>query len=165
MTSQAILQASTAIFVGLLIIAAITDVLWLRIPNWISAGVVLVFLLAAMAEPRSAGWWGSHLGAGGLVFLVGMAIFALGKIGGGDVKLLTGAALWFGLAALPVLLLLIGLVGGVVSVVCLLLRGSGYGASLDYFGLHAVVLEKGQGVPYAVAIAAGCWLMPGGILT
>jgi prepilin peptidase CpaA len=162
--SLAILQAATAVFVGLLIAAAITDIVWLRIPNWISAGVVLFFVAAAVAEPRSLAWWGSHLGAGCIVLLVGIAVFAWGKIGGGDVKLLTGVALWFGLAELPALLLAIGVVGGVVSIACLILRGTGTGAMLEYLGMRAVALEKGQGVPYAVAIAAGCWLMPGGLL-
>jgi len=165
MNSLAVLQTVTVSFVALLIAAMITDIIWLRIPNWISAGVVLLFLAGALAEPRSLGWWGSHLGAGGIVFLVGIVIFALGKIGGGDVKLLTGVALWFGLAALPALLLAIGVVGGVVSVVCVVLRGYGSAACLGHFGLRALVLEKGQGVPYAVAIAVGCWLMPVRLLT
>jgi prepilin peptidase CpaA len=165
MSSLAILQAATVLFVGLLIVAAVTDIVWLRIPNWISAGVALLFLAAAMAEPRNLAWWGSHLGAGCIVLLVGICVFAWGKIGGGDVKLLTGVALWFGLAPLPELLVAIGAVGGAVSVACLVLRGSGSGALLEYFGMRAVALENGQGVPYAVAIGAGCWLMAGGLLT
>jgi Flp pilus assembly protein protease CpaA len=165
MTSPAILQLAIVPFVGLLIAATITDIVWLRIPNWIPAGIAVLFLAAAVAEPRSLAWWGSHLGAGGIVLLVGMGIFAWGKIGGGDVKLLTGVALWFGLSPLPALLLAIGVVGGVVSIACVVLRGSGSDALLEYLGLRAVSLEKGQGVPYAVAIAAGCWLMAGGLLT
>jgi prepilin peptidase CpaA len=124
-----------------------------------------LFFVAAMAEPRSPSWWGSHLGAGGIVLLVGMGVFAWGKLGGGDVKLLTGVALWFGLAQLPALLLAIGVVGGVVSIACMVLRGFGSGAMLEYLGIRAVALETGQGAPYAVAIAAGCWLMAGGLMT
>jgi prepilin peptidase CpaA len=165
MTSPALLQMATAVFVGSLIAATITDVFWLRIPNWIPACIVALFLVAAMTEPRSLAWWGSHLGAGGIVLLVGIGIFAWGKIGGGDVKLLTGVALWFGLAQLPALLLTIGVAGGLVSVACVILRGFGSGVILEHFGMRAVVLEKGQGVPYAVAIGAGCWLMAGGLLT
>jgi prepilin peptidase CpaA len=160
-----ILQLATVPFAGLLIAATFTDILWLRIPNWISIGIVLLFLAAAMAEPRSLSWWGSHLAAGGIVLLAGMGIFAWGKIGGGDVKLLTGVALWFGLSPLPALLLAIGIVGGAVSIACILLRGSGSAALLEYLGVRAAALEKGQGAPYAVAIAAGCWLMAGGLLT
>jgi prepilin peptidase CpaA len=164
MSGLAVLQAATVLFVGLLIAATITDIVWLRIPNWISAGIALLFLAAAVAEPRSPAWWGSHLGAGCIVLLVGIGVFAWGKIGGGDVKLLTGVALWFGLAPLPALLLAIGVVGGVVSIACLVLRGSGSGRWLGNFGMRAVALEKGEGVPYAVAIAAGCWLMSQGLL-
>ena len=128
MTSLALLQMATVLFVGSLIAATITDIIWLRIPNWIPVGIVVLFLLAAMAQPRSLAWWGSHLGAGGIVLLVGMGVFAWGKIGGGDVKLLTGVVLWFGLAQLAALLLAIGVVGGVVSIACMVLRGFGSGA-------------------------------------
>ena len=86
---------------GLLITATITDIIWLRIPNWIPAGIVVLFLTAAMAEPRSLDWWGSHLSAGLVVLLVGMVVFAWGKLGGGDVKLLAAVALLFGLTPLP----------------------------------------------------------------
>jgi prepilin peptidase CpaA len=165
MTGATLLQMATVVFVGSLIAATITDILWLRIPNWIPACIVALFLVAAMTEPRSLAWWGSHLGAGGIVLLAGIGIFAWGKIGGGDVKLLTGVALWFGLAQLPALLLVIGVVGGVVSLACIVLRGFGSYAILEHFGMRAVALEKGQGVPYAVAIGAGCWLMAGGLLT
>jgi prepilin peptidase CpaA len=165
MNSPALLQSVIVMFAGLLITAAITDIIWLRIPNWISAGAVVLFLVAAMTEPRSPAWWGSHLAAGCIVLLAGIGIFAWGKIGGGDVKLLTAVALWFGLAPLPVLLLAIGAVGGVVSVICLVLRGFGSGVWLELHGMRAVVLEKGQGVPYAVAITAGSYLMLDGLLT
>ncbi|MGA3002798.1 MAG: prepilin peptidase [Acetobacteraceae bacterium] len=165
MNSPAVLQAATIVFIGSLIVATITDIVWLRIPNWIPACIALLFLVAAVAEPRSLAWWGSHLGAGGIVLLVGMGVFAWGKIGGGDVKLMTAVALWFGLSPLPALLLAIGVVGGGVSIACVVLRGVGSGAMLEYLGLRAVALETGQGVPYAVAIAVGCWLMAGGLLT
>jgi Flp pilus assembly protein protease CpaA len=165
MSSPALLQMATLVFVGSLIAATITDIVWLRIPNWIPVCIVVLFLVAAMAEPRSLAWWGSHLGAGVLVLVAGMGVFAWGKIGGGDVKLLTGVALWFGLAQLPALLLAIGVVGGAVSIACVVLRGFGSGAVLEYFGMRAVALEKGQGVPYAVAIGAGSWLMAGGLMT
>jgi prepilin peptidase CpaA len=164
MNSLTTLQLAIVPFVGLLIAATITDIIWLRIPNWIPVGITLLFLCAAMTAPRSLSWWGSHLAAGGIVLLVGMGIFAWGKIGGGDVKLLTGVALWFGLAPLPALLLVIGVAGGVLSIVCFVLRLYGLSAVLEYLGMRAAALEKGQGVPYAVAIAAGCWLMPGGVL-
>ena len=165
MNDPALLQSVIVLFAGLLITAAVTDIIWLRIPNWISAGAVLLFVVAAMTQPRTLAWWGSHLAAGGIVLLVGMGIFAWGKIGGGDVKLLTAVALWFGLTPLPLLLLAIGGAGGLVSIICLVLRGYGSGAWLELHGMHAVVLEKGQGVPYAVAITAGSYLMLDGLLT
>jgi prepilin peptidase CpaA len=165
MNGLAISHTAIVLFVGLLAAAAITDIVWLRIPNWISIGIALLFLVAAMAAPRVVNWWVSHFAAGFIVFLFGIAIFACGKIGGGDVKLLAAVALWFGLTPLPELLLAIGVIGGVVSIACLILRVYGSGAWLELLGMRAVVLEKGQGVPYAVAIAAGCCLTFDGLLS
>jgi prepilin peptidase CpaA len=147
MIGPAVLQSVIMLFAGLLIVAMVTDIVWLRIPNWIPVGVGLLFLTAAMVEPRSLVWWGSHLAAGLVVFLVGIGLFAWGKLGGGDVKLLAAVALWFGLAPLPGLLVAIGVVGGAVSIACLVLRFYGMGRWLELLGVRALVLQSGQGAP------------------
>jgi prepilin peptidase CpaA len=146
---------------GLLLTAAMTDIRWLRIPNLISVLLVALFVVVA-AGSTMAGRpvaWGSHVAAGALVFAVGLGLFAWGKLGGGDVKLLAAVALWHGLWLLPVLLLWVALVGGALGLLCLTVRWAGIGLFLASRGVAVVSLEDGAGIPYAVAIAAACGLL------
>lgn len=138
--------------------AALADIAYLRIPNVISLSLVVLFFAAALVSPQPVNW-GSHLAAGGIVLAVGMGLFAWGKIGGGDVKLISAAALWNGLTLLPSLLLAIGVIGGLVAVVWLVLRRSGMHLLLETHGMPTASLQSGVGIPYAVAIAAGCLLL------
>jgi prepilin peptidase CpaA len=142
---------------GLLATAVITDVGWLRIPNLVPLLLAVLFVVAQILSPQPN--WLSHLAAGLLVFAVGFGLFAWGKLGGGDVKLIAVVALWHGLWLLPALLLLIGLAGGVVALACIAVRQSGIGTYLAAHGIDAVSLQDGAGVPYAVAIAAASALL------
>ena len=146
---------------GLLLTAVLTDLHALRIPNLIpllltGLFVVVAALLVMTARPVD---WLSHLLAGGIVFAAGLGLFAWGKIGGGDVKLLTAVALWHGLYLLPALLLWTALLGGVLGLAFLVLRKSGLAAVLAASGVPSVALEDDAGIPYAVAIVAACALM------
>jgi prepilin peptidase CpaA len=146
---------------GLLATAVLTDLRALRIPNMIPLLLVGLFVVVAgvtewAARPVN---WPSHLLAGGIVFGAGLGLFAWGKIGGGDVKLLTAVALWHGLHLLPELLLLTALLGGVLGLAFLVLRKSGLATMLAASGVRSVVLEDGAGIPYAVAIVAACGVM------
>ena len=146
---------------GLLATAMLTDLHALRIPNLIPLLLVGLFVVVAALSVISARPvdWISHLLAGGIVFAVGLGLFAWGKIGGGDVKLLTAVALWHGLYLLPALLLWTALLGGVLGLAFLVLRKSGVAAMLAASGVRSVALEDGAGIPYAVAIVLACGLM------
>jgi prepilin peptidase CpaA len=113
-------MVATLVFAVLLAAAAISDVLRLRIPNLIPllllAGFGLVVMLGAVENPLG------HVAAMLIVLAVLLPVFALGVLGGGDVKLLAAAALWLGLAKLPLLLILVGLVGGLFAALWLPLR-------------------------------------------
>jgi prepilin peptidase CpaA len=138
--------------------AAITDIRSLRIPNLIPVLLIALFFVAALATRRPVAW-GSHLAAAGIILAVGIGLFAWGKFGGGDVKLLTAVSLWQGLHLLPALLVAVAIVGGVLGLVCLLMRRSGFGVFLAARGIQAISLEDGAGIPYAVAIGVGCGLL------
>jgi prepilin peptidase CpaA len=146
------------VYAGLLAVAVISDVATLRIPNWISVLLVAAFVAAALLAAEPVDWF-SHLAAGIIVLLVGMALFAWGKLGGGDVKLLAAVSLWHGLPLLPALVLAIGIAGGILALACLALRRMDVGPLLEARGWRAASLARGMGIPYAVAIAAGCGLL------
>jgi prepilin peptidase CpaA len=81
--------------VGLLVVAAVIDWRVRRIPNWLTftlvlSGVAQSFTPQALCSPGD-----SILGlAAGFALTIGL--YALGAVGGGDVKLLAGIGAWFG---------------------------------------------------------------------
>ena len=141
--------------------AAFVDTMSLRLPNALTLSVAVLALVSGLFPFQPLDWWGSHVGAGLIVLVAGMAMFAWGKIGGGDVKLMAAVGMWHGLAQLPALLATIGVMGGIVSVAFLLLRQYGFGLVLAAYNVNVQSLESGKGVPYGIAIVAGSLLLLG----
>jgi prepilin peptidase CpaA len=146
------------LFAALLMAALVTDVAWLRIPNWIAASLIVLFPVAALAAPHSGSWWLSHVAAGAIVLVVGMGLFAWGKIGGGDAKLMATIGLWSGLTLLPSLFLVIAVINGAVILVYMGIRFYCIGAYLEAHGLRIISFQPGRDMPFAIAAAVGCWL-------
>jgi Flp pilus assembly protein protease CpaA len=151
---------------GLCLVAAAWDVAKRRIPNLISAAV-LVAGLSAQATTGGAMTALGGLGAGAIVFALLFPLWTRGGIGGGDVKLAFAAAAWTGLHNLPVFLLAGALAGGVVAAVCYAvsqrdargaIRSNLWMAAAERQLPEASATRDGKGrvtVPYAVAIGAG----------
>lgn len=134
---------------ALLIAAAITDLRARIISNRLS------FVIAALAPL----WWiacgldlwpdvAVQLLVGGIVFILFAALFSMGMMGGGDVKLLAALALWFPWQAVISLLVLMALLGGLVTLITVI--------------HHRMTRRLGQPeIPYGVAISlAALWLLP-----
>jgi prepilin peptidase CpaA len=102
------------VFFGLICWAALRDALSFQIPNWVSVGLLLLYPLHVLASNAPIDWQ-SGLVTAGLVFLAGFVLFATGKCGGGDVKLLSAAALWAGSTLLFPLLMVMARTGSVLS--------------------------------------------------
>lgn len=140
----------------LLSCAAWTDFRTLRIPNLITAAVAGLFPLHAVLTGMPAGTvFLQHASAGLAVLAGGFLLFAAGKLGGGDAKLLAAVALWLGWPELTPALFAISLAGAGVCFAVIGLRASTVPLWLDLKGLHSVALENGKGAPYAIAVAAG----------
>jgi prepilin peptidase CpaA len=151
-------------FAVLLGAALVTDFLWLRIPNWIALSLTVLFTFAAVTPPHDGAWWLSHVAGGAIVLAVGFGLFAWGKIGGGDAKLMAVIGLWAGLPLLPSLLLTIGIANGAVILAFMAARPLGIGPYLESRGLHVVSLQPGKDMPFAIAAAASCWIFLGEFL-
>jgi prepilin peptidase CpaA len=107
----------------------------LAIPFWWSTGLPL--------WPDAA----LQVGVAGLVFLFFAAAFALGAMGGGDVKLVAALALWLPWQAVLVLLVIMSLAGGALT--------------LAMYIRHRLARNEAKlEIPYGVAIAfGGLWLI------
>ena len=152
-TLQAILLT---IFPTLVIIAALTDLVSFTIPNKISLGLLAVFVPATLLLGQPLPAIGVSLAVGVVALLAGMAMFAVGWIGGGDAKLFAVVCLWLGLTSMPVFLLVTALAGGGLAVFLLNARSAWIRPHLNgapaWLGRLAT---PGADVPYGVAIAAG----------
>lgn len=111
---------ATVAFSGLLLAASCCDVLRLRIPNIIPVALVVLFALQMLLGDVQAPL--EHLLAMALALVILLPLFALNMLGGGDVKLLAAVALWLGMNKLAALLILVGIVGGVFTLVWLAMR-------------------------------------------
>ncbi len=162
-----LLQATLlSVFPAMTIVAALRDATSYTIPNWISGVLVLAFPVVALMLGLPLSGLGVHGIVGVIALLAGMAMFALGWIGGGDAKLFAAAGLWLGWPAGATYLCVTAVAGGALAVGLLGLRSMWLRPYVQngpaWFGRLAT---PGENVPYGVAIAVGALAaFPGGDL-
>jgi prepilin peptidase CpaA len=141
-----------------LAVAACSDFLTMLIPNRVSAILLASFVVVAPLAGLGLADIALHLAAGLIVFSACFALFALNVMGGGDAKLLTASAVWFGMT--PVLvefLIYVSFVGGILTIAIVALRA--HTNTILASGLpipaHIVLAKK---VPYGVAIGVAAFM-------
>jgi len=143
-----------AVFAGLLLYAAGSDIVSLTIPNWVSVAMAGAFAPAALAVGMPLGELGMHYLFGVAVLAVGFFLFAANILGGGDAKLLAAAAVWTGFTGFPALMLGTAVAGGFLALALLTARTLVKQAETQPSFVHRLLQPRG-GVPYGVAIMAG----------
>jgi prepilin peptidase CpaA len=145
--------AGTLVFAFTMVYAGLSDLTTMKIRN----GLVLLFLLAYAVLAPFAGFtvyeigWSAAVAAG--VFVVALIFFALGWIGGGDAKLATVTALWFGADHTAAYLVYTALLGGAFTLGLLQFRTLMLPPWLHNIPWIARLHSKGTGVPYGVTMA------------
>ena len=109
------------VLTGLLVIGALIDIESRRLPNWLTGAVMALYGLYVAVNPQPIDWL-SAFAVAGVVFLIGLACFTCQLMGGGDVKLMTGLALWAGLDHIAIFLVVTSVAGGALSIVMLMAR-------------------------------------------
>jgi prepilin peptidase CpaA len=133
--------------------AAFTDLFTMTIPNRISIILFGGFVVIAPFTGMDLQSFGMNLLAGLTVFCACFALFALNTMGGGDAKLLTALAIWFGFnASLATFLVCVALVGGILTVAILLLRSRSQEIMASGIPIPDSLLVAKK-VPYGIAIA------------
>lgn len=138
-----------------LVLAALEDAWRYRISNMLSLALILLFVVAAIVQPIGVDWL-DHLSGALFMFALGTAMFGLGWMGGGDVKLLTAVALWCGLADLPRLLITTSLLGGALVIALIVVRRALPAAAGEW---RPKILRRNAPVPYGIAISVGALLL------
>jgi prepilin peptidase CpaA len=143
------------LFPAAVIVAAMRDVTSFTIPNWISFAAMLVFFPAALIAHMPLGAVEVSAVVGLVALALGIAMFALGWIGGGDAKLFAACAFWLGWPAILPFLIWTSLAGGVLALALLWSRklvATMPAMGPPWFGR---LMQAGGDVPYGLAIAAG----------
>ncbi|WP_279358051.1 A24 family peptidase [Methylobacterium indicum] len=142
------------VFPFLMAYAAASDVLTMTIPNRVS--LILVAAFVPLAATAGLGWTeiGSHVGAFGLVLTVGFTLFAFGVIGGGDAKLAAATALWLGFEPLLDYVVNFSLLGGVLALAILYVRGQPLPGFVIAWPFALRLHDRCVGMPYGVALSA-----------
>jgi prepilin peptidase CpaA len=157
-SEKMIVAAILLIFPLCLAFAAISDLLTMTIPNRVSLILIVSFAVLAPLSGLALSAIGMHVLGAAVVFGICFALFALNVMGGGDAKLLSAAAIWFGYdPALLSFLTYVGVIGGLVTLAILLIRSQSN--TILAIGLpipNSLLLAKK--VPYGIAIAIGGFL-------
>ncbi len=135
-----------------LLVACVCDLRRFEIPDSLSILLLVTAVLFGIVTPGFA--WGWHAAGLALMFAVGLGLFAIGWMGGGDIKLMVGMSAWTGLFGLPAFLLGTVLAGGVLAAVLLVSR-KGFSLAGFETGRMPGPLQPGAPLPYAIAITAG----------
>jgi prepilin peptidase CpaA len=168
-----------ALLLALVVGAAVYDVRYRRIPNWLNvAGLILGLILNSFLYQGTSSYVFGFAGllfalkGFGLAFVVYVFLYALRAMGAGDVKLMAavgaivGAENWFGI------FIVTAIIGGIMSLLLVIARGrlqktlfnvgfilsemkSGRPAYLKNEELD-VKNKKALGLPHGAVIAVGC---------
>jgi prepilin peptidase CpaA len=145
------------LFTGLLLAAAVEDAVRLRISNITVLLVIVAAVIAVVVVGPTLALW-QNLAVFAALLAVGTLMFAAGKLGGGDVKLLAAVGLWFDVIGALWMLFDVVLAGGVLAILIIALRSLGWSERIRR---RVVLLRPGGGIPYGVAIAAGALIAMG----
>jgi prepilin peptidase CpaA len=108
---------SVSLLPVLLMVAAASDVMSLRIPNWLVILMAALFFPLALLTGMPLHDFGMHVLAGVGLFLAGYIFFELGLFGGGDAKLMAAAGLWFGTSQTLPFLFMTAMAGGLLAII------------------------------------------------
>jgi len=156
-----------AIIIFIAIWASYADLCTRRIPNYLTLSAMLLGLGLHAGESGIPGFLDS-LGGLGLGFSVFLALYILGGMGAGDVKLMGGMGALLGLKLTAIALIYTALAGGIMAIIQILVNRAWKNT---FFNLINIFIIRGKSttacgeiastkgnalsIPYGIAIGAG----------
>jgi prepilin peptidase CpaA len=143
------------LFPMLMAFAASSDLLTMTISNRVSLLLIAGFLVLALASGMGLTAIGLHMAAGAVVLVVAFTCFAMGWMGGGDAKMASAIALWFGFTHLLEFLIYASLFGGALTLLLLEFRRWPLPYALNGQAWLLRLHHQDTGIPYGIALAIG----------
>lgn len=146
------------LFPAAMAFAGAMDFLTMTIPNRISLALLAGFFVAAPLAGFTPEVFAMHLAAGAMILAIGIVMFSLRWLGGGDAKLMAAASLWIGFPNLVPYFAYVAILGGVLAIVMLIYRRVPATLLPGHewaWRLH----DNDKGMPYGLAIAGAAMLI------
>lgn len=148
-----------AVLPAIFIAAGVWDLTSFTIPNIFPLALFALFLAFTAVSPfldhgLTMHELAMHGAAMGLGLVIGIGMFALGWIGGGDAKLFAMACLWLGWDQLMSYAVFASLFGGALTLSILMLRKAPLPAGIFAHEWLVRLTDKKSGIPYGVALSA-----------
>jgi len=134
-----------AVLIALVLAAAVFDVRYRRIPNWLTlAGVVMGLALNAFLDRGRAGMLVSSLLGLAIAFVVYFALYALRAMGAGDVKLMAAVGAVVGWPNWLGIFLVTAIIGGIMALILVTARGR---VKKTFWNVAFILSEMKRGRP------------------
>src|SRR4051812_4145570 len=151
--------ARLLLFPALMAFAAASDLFTMTISNRVSLALLVGFLGLAVFSGMAVHDMLLHVGAGAAVLAVAFACFAFGWVGGGDAKIASAVALWFGFGHMLDYLVYASLFGGALTLLLLQFRQWPLPHPLSSQSWLLRLHDTESGVPYGIALAIGALMI------
>jgi prepilin peptidase CpaA len=146
------------VFPFLVIYAAASDFFSMTISNKVALGLMGSFVVFAYLMGMDLQTFGWHWAAFGLVLVCGFTLFAVGVMGGGDVKLAASTALWFGWEHMFEYFILTSILGAVLTLFFVVARERVMPEAFVKMDWFARLYNSNQ-IPYGIALGFAALLI------
>jgi prepilin peptidase CpaA len=147
------------VFPVLMAYAASSDLLTMRIANWLVGAILVAYVGLALVAQVSLSDIGMSAAAAAIVLAIAFAFFAFGWIGGGDAKLVAVTTLWVGFGLMLQYLIYAALLGGGLTLLILAFRRYPLPAWLQQQRWVDRLHDNKSGVPYGITLAIAALLV------
>jgi len=147
------------VFPVLMAYAGSSDLLTMRIANWLVLLIAVAYLGLALWAQLSWPEIGMSAAAAAIVLAIAFTFFAFGWIGGGDAKLVAATTLWVGFGLMLQYLIYAALLGGALTLIILAIRRYPLPSWLQRHGWIDRLHNSKSGVPYGITLAIAALLV------
>lgn len=146
-------------FPFLMLYSAFSDLVSMKISNKVALALMVGFVFVAVWMGMDLNTFAWHWAMFAIVLGVSFALFAFGAIGGGDAKLAAATALWLGWEHTLSYFLIASLIGALLTILLLRIRGELIPARVEKVEWIARLYRADTGIPYGIALGVAALMV------